>query len=78
MFEDLFAAAESSSRGLYWSKLDPEQQELITAFLAEAKLSDKSKASYKSYLAKAICEPTKLSNDQKSAIRKFRSWLEAR
>jgi hypothetical protein len=78
MFEDLFAAAESSSRGLYWSKLDTEQQELITEFLSQAKLSDKSKASYKSYLAKAICEPTKLSNDQKSAIRKFKSWFDQR
>jgi hypothetical protein len=78
MFEDLFASAETSARGAFWSKLDQETQDLITEFLAQAKLSDKSKASYKSYLAKAIVEPHKLSNDQKSAIRKFKTWFEAR
>jgi hypothetical protein len=75
-FENLFARAQtSSSKGKYWSKLDPETQSLITEFLDQAKLSDKSKQSYKSYLSKAIVEPESLTRDQKSAIKLFETWL---
>jgi hypothetical protein len=75
-FEHLFAAAASGSvRGKYWSQLSAENQTLITSFLSESKLSDKSKQSYKSYLSKAIVEPESLTRDQKSAIKLFETWL---
>jgi hypothetical protein len=78
-FENLFARAQtSSSKGKYWSKLDPETQSLITEFLDQAKLSDKSKQSYKSYLSKALVETeAKLTSDQISAVKLFEAWLKS-
>jgi len=77
-FENLFTRAQtSSSKGKYWSKLDPETQALIQSFLDQAKLSDKSKQSYKSYLSKALVETElKLTSDQVSAVKLFQAWLE--
>ena len=78
---DASAQSSSSDRGKYWSMLDSEQKELISEFLAwfaTTGVTTNSVNSYKSYLSKAFALGTEfkdLTQDQKSAVRKFAGWV---
>jgi hypothetical protein len=80
-FNELFQRAQTTSgaSGKYDSKLDPATRQLLTEFVTWLKADGKSDAtarSYRSYMAKAIAEPTaKLTSDQRSAIRKFEEFV---
>jgi len=84
-FEDEFASlwdrAESSKSGKYISQLSAKHLALLDQFTAEVLVkehSDASVKSYRSYIAKAIVLPgSELTNDQKSAVRKFKAWMKA-
>jgi hypothetical protein len=72
--ELLNISSESTSRGLYLDKLDAEDRAELEAFVAwfKTKTTDNTAASYKSHLAKAWSMPElKLTNDQKSALKKY-------
>jgi hypothetical protein len=80
MYEDLFkSASTSSSRSKNFELLDAEQKQDVTEFVAwlesNTSFSKNSINSYKSYITKAIVDPTNLTNDQKSAIRKFQEFM---
>ena len=79
-FESLWARAESSKSGKYVSKLSVSQLAKLDKFTDEVLVKEHSEASvksYRSYIAKAIVLPTvPLTNDQKSAVRKFKRWMQ--
>jgi hypothetical protein len=79
-FEALWARAESSKAGKYISMLSAKQLRLLDEFTEEVLVEEHSEASvksYRSYIAKAMALPTvPLTNDQKSAVRKFRRWMQ--
>lgn len=80
-FEGLWERAESAKGGKYISKLSPSQLKVLDEFSASlvGVMTEASIKSYRSYIAKAIVLPSqKLTNDQKSAVRKFRSWIQSR
>jgi len=79
-FSSLWARAESSKSGKYIAMLSAKQLRLLDEFTSEVLVKEHSEASvksYRSYLAKAMALPqAPLTNDQKSAVRKFRRWME--
>ena len=84
-FEDLFARAESSAKGVgkYEAMLSAELQELLGEFVEWLEESDdkttNTAQSYKSYVSKALALPEeKLTSDQRSGVRAFRRFLDQR
>jgi len=83
-FSNLFErAAQSSKReGKYLSMLDQATQDLLsefTSWLEGEGISEASRRSYKTYVAKAIALPeSTLDSNQRSGVKKFREFLAER
>jgi len=81
-FASLWERAESSKSGKYISQLSARHLQLLDQFTSEVLVKEHSEAStksYRSYIAKAIVLPhVPLTNDQKSAVRKFKIWMQSR
>jgi hypothetical protein len=83
-FEHLFQNVQQgkANSGRYDSLLSDVDRALLDEFvvwLRKAGLTDASSSSYRSYMAKAIAKPElKLTNDQRSAVRKFQAFLNDR
>lgn len=88
MYEELVEAAKTSSQGgsKNFDLLDPEAKADVIAFvefLETTTMSKNTVNSYKSYVTKAILKSNgtiegELTNDEKSATRKFIAWLKSR
>lgn len=81
-FASLRKRAESSKSGKYISQLSARHLQLLDQFTSEVLVKEHSAASvksYRSYIAKALVLPSvPLTNDQKSAVRKFLDWQDNR
>jgi len=83
-FQDMFERAESSSKreGKYLSMLDQSTQDLLAEFVVWLEgegISEASRRSYKTYVAKAMALPeSKLDSNQRSGVKKFREFLTQR
>lgn len=76
------AVQSTQSTGKYYEMLNAQQKAQVDAFVAylskETKMTKDSISSYKSYVCKAIhsiANETELTNNQKSAFRKFLAFL---
>jgi len=80
-FDELFAAAESSSKrdGKYISLLSVEDRALLDEFSvwAQPKLSEASGRSYRTYLAKWMTGQP-VDRNMRSAVKLFKSFLQSK
>ncbi len=86
MFESVKGASTGNRSKLY-EQLTTQQQAHVTAFIEYLRdgtsFSQNSVNSYKTYICQAMLkfdgklEPRDLTNDQKSCVKKFRSWFVA-
>ncbi len=90
MYEDMFATAtqgQAGNKSKLYEQLTAEQQVHVTEFIQylrdETSFSQNSVNSYKTYICQAMLKadgkllPADLSSDQKSCVKKFRSWFVA-
>jgi hypothetical protein len=79
-FANLRARSASTKSGKYIAMLSAKQLQLLDEFTREVLDKEHSAASvksYRSYIAKAQALPqAPLTNDQKSAVRKYLRWID--
>lgn len=79
-YDIMFESVKStSSRSKNFEQLDAQQKQDVLDFVEYLKsnsdFSTNSINSYKSYITKAMLDSKNLTNDQKSAVRKFQEFM---
>lgn len=80
-FEQKVTEGSKRTGGTHLDRLSPSDRSLLEEWIESCKgdLTDATRHSYKSYVAKAIANPeADLTSDQRSAMRKFLAWVKTR
>jgi hypothetical protein len=82
-YDEMFDSVETTqtNRSGLFDQLESSEQDDVKAFLAWLPLKRNTVNSYKTYICKAMLKfsgklPGDLTSDEKSAVKKFRTWHE--